>query len=410
MRGPRLSAFALFAALGGTEAWSEGFGGPNTVENTLTFDREQLDEFFQIDALDPYFAFKSRLEEQTGINFGFDYSSVVFGGTSDGGEDIAAGGIARLFGTWDLVGGEGPNTGGVVFKFEHRHGYTDVAPSAYGFDQSYVGLLNGPFSDQGFRLTNLYWKQRLLEGSATVTVGFLDTTDYVDAYALANPWTHFGNLVFSTGAGAIGLPDDGTLGIAAGVFLSDNFYVIGGITDANSESNEAFQGFKNFVEERDYFSSVEFGYTTRPDRLIFDNIHVTLWHTDGSERLGVNNGWGANLSASWYVNDQWMPFLRGGYSEDGGALLESSISVGLGWQPNSGPGQDVLGIGLNWGRPNEDSFGPGLDDQWTAEVFYRLNLGKHIALTPSVQLIANPALDPGKDVIGAFGLRARIAL
>ena len=55
-----------------------------------------------------------------------------------------------------------------------------------------------------------------------------------------------------------------------------------------------------------------------------------------------------------------------------------------------------------------DSFGDGLDDQWTGEVFYRINLGKHFAVTPDVQVLVNPALDPDKDIIGIFGLRARL--
>lgn len=391
-------------------AQAEGFGGPNTVENTLTFDREQADALFELDILDPYFRFKTRVEETTGLTFGADYTTTTFAATGNRGEDFASGGIARLFGTWALLDRTGPNTGALVLKGEHRHSYATVAPSGYGFDQGYVGLLNAPFNDQGFRLSNFYWKQRLFGGRATVTAGFLDTTDYVDAYALGSPWTHFGNLVFSTGSGTIGLPDEAAFGIAGGAFLSENVYVIGGLADANADSGDAFQGFETFFGESEFFSSLELGYTTAPDRLIFDNVHVTLWHTDGSDALDVNNGWGANFSASWYLSERWMPFLRGGYADDGGALLERSVSVGLGWQPRPGPGRDVLGLGLNWGRPNEDSFGPGLDDQWTGEVFYRLNLGKQLALTPSVQLIINPALDPGRDAVGVFGLRARLAL
>ena len=104
-----------------------------------------------------------------------------------------------------------------------------------------------------------------------------------------------------------------------------------------------------------------------------------------------------------------MPFIRGGWSDDAGTLLSKSVSIGLGYQPEPGPGRDVIGLGLNWGEPNKDSFGPGLDDQFTGELFYRFNLGKHLALTPSVQLIANPALNPDDDVISVFGLRGRLA-
>jgi porin len=103
-----------------------------------------------------------------------------------------------------------------------------------------------------------------------------------------------------------------------------------------------------------------------------------------------------------------MPFVRGGYAEDGGSLLQKSLSLGVLYQRN--PGADLLGVGVNWGEPNESSFGSGLDDQYTVEAFYRIPLTQQIALTPGIQYIKNPALNPRDDSIFMFGLRARIAL
>lgn len=407
-----LSVGAIVSGLSTEPASSQtrGFGGPDAVENLIRSDRQQVDALFELEYLDPWFAFKEELVEDTGLSFGIDYSSIGYKATDSPGDDAAASGMFRVFGAWELIGRGTHDTGALVFKGENRHSYTDVAPSGYGFDIGYVGLLNAPFSDEGFRLTNLYWRQRLFGGRSTVTVGFLDATDYVDAFALGSPWLHFSNLVFSTGSGAIGLPNDATLGVAGGAFLTENVYTIAGLADANADPTEPFKGFNSFFDESDYFSSIEMGWTSAPDRLIFDNVHVTLWNTDGSERFGVNDGWGVAGSATWYVEDQWLPFVRGGYSEDGGALLEASVSAGLGWQPEPGPGRDVLGIGLNWGRPNSDSFGSGLKNQWTGELFYRFNLGKRFAITPDAQVLIDPALNPDENIVGVFGLRGRLVL
>ncbi len=103
-----------------------------------------------------------------------------------------------------------------------------------------------------------------------------------------------------------------------------------------------------------------------------------------------------------------MPFIRGGYADDGGTLLERSVSVGLGY--NAVDGRDQLGVAANWGRPNEDSFGPDLDDQYTFEVFYRLQVTEQFALTPDIQYLVDPALNPTEDSLWIFGLRARLAL
>ena len=102
-----------------------------------------------------------------------------------------------------------------------------------------------------------------------------------------------------------------------------------------------------------------------------------------------------------------MPFFRAGFSEDGGALLERSVSAGLGhYMPGRG---DLVALGLNWGRPSTD-FGPNPDEQITSEVFYRVQLSPNFALTPTVQYVNDPALNPGASSAWFLGVRARLAL
>ena len=67
------------------------------------------------------------------------------------------------------------NSGAFIWKIEHRHGYGDPPPSGFALGElGYVGIQEPPFSDQGFRTTNLYWRQRLNGGRATIIAGFLE--------------------------------------------------------------------------------------------------------------------------------------------------------------------------------------------------------------------------------------------
>jgi porin len=102
-----------------------------------------------------------------------------------------------------------------------------------------------------------------------------------------------------------------------------------------------------------------------------------------------------------------MPFLRGGITEDAGSLLEASISGGLGYQTEAFDG--LLGAAVNWGRPNEDTFGPDLDDQLALELFYRASLGERSAVTVDLQYIQDPAINPLESSIWMFGFRGRVA-
>jgi len=108
------------------------------------------------------------------------------------------------------------------------------------------------------------------------------------------------------------------------------------------------------------------------------------------------------------LGERWTPFLRSGYADDGGSPLQKSVSVGFLYQPESAG--DQLGVGLNWGQPNETTFGSGLDDQITTEAFYRLQVTPQFALTPNVEYINDPAVNPETSSLWVVGLRARLAL
>ena len=62
--------------------------------------------------------------------------------------------------------------------------------------------------------------------------------------------------------------------------------------------------------------------------------------------------------------------------------MERSVSAGLGYHTRKG--SDMIGPGLNWSRPWEDTFGPGLVDQYTAEIYYRFQVLKVLTITPDV--------------------------
>jgi len=378
----------------GQESSGREFGGPNAVENQIASD-----------AGDSWDSWKQNLKDDLGLVLSVDYTGVVLTANETVDNKNGAGGIARLYGTFDLFNIE---NGTLVWKFEHRHAYGSVSPFGFSLGQiGYVGLQEPPFNDSNFRTQNLYWRQRMNAGRSVLIAGVLDVTDYLDAFALASPWLHFINFAFSTGSATIGLPNDGAVGVAYGTMLNENVYLIGGITDTNGDPSDPLKGFDNFFSDNEYFTSIELGYTTSQERIIFDNYHVSLWHKDTQDAANVPSGWGLAFSASRYINDKMMPFVRGGYAEDAGSLLQKSLSVGVGYQTVAFKG--LLGAAFNWGEPNETTFAPGLKDQFAVEVFYRAPVGERIALTADIQFIKDPAINPLENTIWMFNLRGRVA-
>jgi len=386
------------------------FGGPSSVGGELNEDEKVFQAAPRIDLLrpllNPYFEIKQDLVDSAGLTVGFDYTALWQGAYSNGPSQDAAGGIVRAFGNWNLLGRGSANPGSLVYKVEQRHGLgTEIAPQDLGFESGYIGLTASPYSRSNWLLTNLYWSQKLLDGRLSVSIGQVDTTDYVNVYALANPWTSFSNLAFQTG-GTIPAPNQG-LGVAAGVMLTDQLYMIAGLADANGDPSDPASTFNSFFNEAEFFKHVEIGWTPDQERIYLDNVHLTAWQVDERTEAGVPSGWGMAFSASTFVRDRWMPFLRLGYANDGGALWDRSATLGVGYYFKEH--KDLAGFAVNWSRPSESSYGPGLKDQVTMELFYRFQLTPELAITPDIQWVINPALAPGKSQLWYAGVRARLA-
>ncbi|OCH03667.1 carbohydrate porin [Aliivibrio fischeri] len=410
----------LLTVLTSPLAFSANFESPDSVENTIKKESS------------PKQHWRDELSNK-GITFGADYLALGLSSPngSQGNSVNRSSGIARFYGSWHIVGKGTEDTGGVVWKVEHRHAYSSTPPKNMAFIDDisngpeglgYVGMIAPAYNDQGARVTNLHWKQKFNNGKTSLLIGWQDVTDYVDTYALASPWTGFTNLAFSTGSGVMGLPDDGILAISAGHMVTDNFYVVAGIADAKGKSDDIIEGFDTAFHDSTYFKTLELGWTDSQDQIYTDNFHVTLWHFDEGSRhslsstvlsdgsvIGGESGQGVNFSWSQFVTAQIMPFVRGGISEGDVALFDKSLSVGVGYF-GLGTDNNNLGFAVNWSETNSDTlqkFMGAEKHQTTAELYYNMQIGEHFQITPDIQYINNPALS-SESSAWVFGLRARI--
>ena len=386
---PTLRVAACAAALclpelaEGQGAPPSGFGGPSSVGAELAAPhREPLADR---------------------ISLGFDYSAMGQIARGDARDD-AAGGVARLFGSFDLYGSEGESSGSLTFKIENRHKYgTEIAPQDLGFAVGYVGLTSLTFSDAGWVLTNLFWQHSAPDNSWAIVAGITDVTDYVDVYALGNPWAEFSNLAFSTNP-TIPAPNQG-FGLAGRVLFGSNGYVLAGLADANADPADPIQSLKDFFSDPEVFAHAEIGWVSSWENRFTDNVHLTFWHSDERQAAGVSSGKGVAFSASHRLGEKWIPFFRAGTSEGGGALLDRSASLGVGY--DTGRKDDRIAVGINWGRPKQQDLGSSAEDQVTLEGYWRFRPLDWLDVTPDIQLVSNPALNPSASSIWLLGLRAR---
>ncbi len=378
-----------------------GFGGPSSVDGQIDRDASHKTDFLQ-----SYFDFKNALKEESGFSYGIDYFSNYQTVSESLGEKSGFSGVFRVFGSWDLVGKKNSNKGSLIFKVENRHKYGNyIVPQSLGSEIGYAGLTSITFSNMGWGMTNFYWQQQLLNNRLAFVVGILDATDFFNIYGLADPWNDVSNLTFSTGA-HIPVPNQG-LGFAIRGLVTENIYILAGLEDANGDPTNPMGSFDSFFGDAEYFTHVEAGLIGDYAKRFTDNAHISYWHAAKRKAAGIPEGWGLALSLSKIISNYWEPFIRAGYADKGGAMLENSLDLGLGYHfPDN---NNQLSLGASWGKPSESTFGEGLRDQYTVELYYRMHVARILTITPDIQLLINPAMNPSKDIIALFGLRGRVS-
>ncbi len=370
-----------------------GFETPNSVSGTLADTAARQEQ----GTLDSYFAWKKNLEARTGLSFGIDTQVQYLSAKSDGDTTDAATNVFRFYGTWNLVGRNTPNDGALIFKVENRSALGDLIPTqALGPTLGYAGVFSSTYSDAGWVLTNLYWRQRLLNGRFSFVIGQVDTYDYVNVNSLASPWTAFTNLAFQQQPTYPG-PGQG-LGAAFQVRLNEQWAVLAGVANANGDASDPIGSAQKLFESGETFQHVAIGWFPDWKDRHDQSIQLTFWHADEKKEAGVKAGQGVSFLATGRFGS-WRPFLRAGYADGAGTSLDRTVSIGTGYDVCDG--KDLAGIALSWGRA------PGNDrDQYTMEAFYRCGVTEFLQITPTLQYVINPANNPSTNGIWVLGGRA----
>ena len=383
------------------QAARTGLGGPQSVSGQLAEDEVQRrdvsrrpgwDAFFQTaeDAL-------TRLNKTTGLKLGFDYQAVWLGAShSLTTHKKGSAGHARMLGKWALVGRGTDNQGSLSFILEQRHElWNEQTPAQLGGDLGYLGIVGTAFGDSGAHLTTGFWEQALFGGRAGFVAGRIDPTDYTDILGYANQRTTFLNLTSLINP-TIGAPDPG-FGAGAGAMITDNIYALGVISDANG----SLQDVEWFPGGSEFFKYGEIGLTPAKDERYTTNIHVGFWEVDARKDAGIPQAHGIVASANITLRENFMPFVRAGWSDGAAPLYKRHVSGGFIYLFQ--PFRDLVGFSVAHDTPATI----GLKDQTTLEAFYRYQFSGNIAITANAQLLINPALNPTQDRISVFGVRTR---
>ena len=198
--------------------------------------------------------------------------------TVPGGQDKASSGVLRGTLKWTLAGRDTQNVGSLNLMLDHRHGFRDTAPFDLAAQAGYIGVTLLFYNDMGFGVINLNWQQGFNDGNSGLIAGRYDPNDYMNVLGYVNPWTIFSNLAINLDT-SVALPDS-SWGIGAGHWINDQWYMLGGINDANGAGSDNLDFFDGGA---DFFKYAYVGWSPSQGERYIKNVQVMTWHVDDRE-------------------------------------------------------------------------------------------------------------------------------
>ncbi len=403
---------------------------PLLLDGTLSGDGDLKEDeaphsgLFRFDSvLGPYEAFKANVREKTGINFGGSWG-VLYQNYSDlspflgGTENDSVGQKFTLNLSKDLYHAGQADALSFDLVIEDRGPIgTDNPPLQAGLLTGSIVPTAATWGDFNLGITQAYIRQNLMENKVQYTVGKIFAPNFIDAYPFFDDNRQFLNQSFSTSP-TIASPLRGAGAVATVYPTSGNLYVLGGIYSANS--SDTGWTVDEVFDTGELFYQLEVGWSVLARSGVpvqargpmdSNNVHLTGWYKDSqpdqSNATLQPQARGLAFNANFTVGESLMWFLRAGMSD--GWVNDRSVSAGFGWRPSQ-QFSDLFGFGVGWVRPNDEVvLNPAFQrEQWNMEAFYRFHLTPNLAITPDLQYIKDPSLNPGVDSLWVAGLRARI--
>ena len=391
------------------------------AENNSTWEQETLTSGF--------WGLNDQLADK-GVELGFSITSIYQANVKGGTSTHARRG--RHSGSYDLELSADLQK---LLGFEAASIYMLVEsgwPDAEGIDGSSVGSAFGINADaignDAMLVKELYYQGPVFGDNLTLVIGKIDFTGVFDATAYADDeCTQFLNAAFVDDP-TIPFPQY-SLGVVLTYDLTDSWYVMGGVADAQADDRET--GFRTTFHKEDYFFyALETGITSELNSAngpMPGTYRVGLWN-DSQPKANTDYadaGKSYRDDVGFYLSfDQMLAkensdpedsqglggFFRYGYAPSKKNDITNFWSLGFQYQGLlEGRDKDVLGVGFAHGTFSKRASSTYTDDHESAlEVYYNARITPRLSLSPSIQYIGNPGGDKTVSDAVVLGLRAQM--
>ena len=303
-------------------------------------------------------------------------------------------------------------------------------PDIEGIDGHSVGSAWGinalSYGNRSMDIVEFFYEGPFFNNDLMIAIGKLDFTGIFDASEYADDeCCQFLNASLVDDP-TIPFPEQG-LGIVLNWDITDTWYLMGGIADAQADSRET--GFRTTFYDEDYFFySVETGKTIELDSAngpMSGTYRFGIW-VDGQDKARFSNsqinredtGFYASCDQMLYKENNDMEdsqglggFFRYGWADSNVNEVTDFLSAGLQYQGFiEKRDDDVLALGFAYGAFSNKAVGSYPEDyESVTELYYNAQFSPWLNVTPSVQYIANPGGVKGVSDAVVFALRVQMS-
>jgi porin len=262
-----------------------------------------------------------------------------------------------------------------------------------------VNTLNATVFDEAAVVDELYWKQVALGGKLLLLGGKLDLIYHFDTNRVANDaYAQFFSYSLQNNPSIPG-PVYGGFGGIARVNLAQDAYVMFGGGD--SSMDKAVLPWVT-LENDSWYQLLELGLSPDIPFLGAGTYRLTPWHNHlfGADGFGIALNFDQELGRKDIV-----AFFRFGYGDEDVTPVKTFVAGGIAFEGPFGREDDLVAIGVAWSDPSP---GNGFRPETLLELYYRVEIAKAISITPDLQLVFDPANNPGDDIVVVPGIRLQL--
>jgi len=278
-----------------------------------------------------------------------------------------------------------------------------------------ISGLNANVVPNAAAVDELFWRHASADRRWTLLVGRVDQAGHFDANRVANDgYSQFLAFAFENNP-SIPWPTYGGFGGLLRLDLGADRYLLASVAAAGNEdpripwSTGGHEGWNQMLELGGAYSLPGLGR---------GHLRLTPWHS----RIPGAAGFGLALNLDQELGspiraDRTSPerrahtrsigFVRAGVGEPAVTPVQSFVSAGIALEQPFGRPRDEMALGVAWSRPSP---GVGQRNETLIEAYYRFALSPALSLTPDVQVVIDPTLNPAARDSVVLGLRLHLSL